>query len=119
ELAQPYLLKVAIDDHILSGDWAGLTRIAGLYVVVLLALYALRMVEAYLMQLTGQRVTHDLRTALFRHVLSLDARFFDRNPGGRLRTRVLNDVEAVSDAFTSGLSALVADIVTLGGVVAI
>jgi len=119
ELAQPYLLKVAIDDHILSGDWAGLTRIAGLYVVVLLALYALRMVEAYLMQLTGQRVTHDLRTALFRHVLSLDARFFDRNPVGRLMTRVLNDVEAVSDAFTSGLSAIVADIVTLGGVVAI
>jgi len=119
ELAQPYLLKIAIDDHILRGDWAGLTTIAGLYIVVLAGLYLLRMVEAYLMHLTGQRVTHDLRAALFAHVLRLDARFFDRTPVGRLMTRVLNDVEAVSDAFTSGLSAIVADVVTLAGVVAI
>jgi ATP-binding cassette subfamily B multidrug efflux pump len=119
ELAQPYLLKVAIDEHILRGDWAGLTTVAGLYIVVLAGLYGLRMVEAYLMHLTGQRVTHDLRAALFAHVIRLDARFFDRNPVGRLMTRVLNDVEAVSDAFTSGLSAIVADVVTLAGVVAI
>ncbi|HYE92256.1 MAG TPA: ABC transporter ATP-binding protein [Terriglobales bacterium] len=119
ELVQPYLLKVAIDDHILRGDWAGLTRVAGLYVLVLAGLYVLRMVEAYLMHLTGQRVTHDLRAALFAHVLRLDARFFDRNPVGRLMTRVLNDVEAVNDAFTSGLSAIVADVVTLAGVVAV
>jgi ATP-binding cassette subfamily B protein len=119
ELAQPYLLKVAIDDHILRGDWAGLTTVAGLYIATLVALYALRMVEAYLMHLTGQLVTHDLRASLFAHVLRLDARFFDRNPVGRLMTRVLFDVEAVSDAFTSGLSAIVADIVTLTGVVAV
>jgi ATP-binding cassette subfamily B protein len=119
ELAQPYLLKVAIDEHILRGDWAGLTTIALLYVGVLAALYGVRMAEAWLMHLTGQRVTHDLRRALFGHVLRLDARFFDRNPVGRLMTRVLNDVEAVNDAFTSGLSAIVADVVTLAGVVAI
>ena len=119
ELAQPYLLKVAIDDHILRGDWAGLTRVAGLYVLLLAALYVMRMVEAYLMHVTGQRVTHDLRAALFAHVMRLDARFFDRNPVGRLMTRVLNDVEAVNDAFTSGLSAIVADVVTLAGVVAV
>jgi ATP-binding cassette subfamily B protein len=119
ELAQPYLLKVAIDEHILRGDWAGLTRVAGLYVLVLAGLYALRMVEAYLMHVTGQRVMHDVRAKLFAHVVRLDARFFDRNPVGRLMTRVLNDAEAVSDAFTSGLSAIVADVVTLAGVVAI
>jgi ATP-binding cassette subfamily B protein len=119
ELAQPYLLKVAIDEHILRGDWAGLTTVASLYVGVLAALYGVRMAEAYLMHLTGQRVTHDLRRALFSHVLRLDARFFDRNPVGRLMTRVLNDVEAVNDAFTGGLSAIVADVVTLAGVVAI
>jgi ATP-binding cassette subfamily B multidrug efflux pump len=119
ELAQPYLLKIAIDDHILRGDWTGLTKIAGVYIVVLACLYALRMVEAYLMHVTGQRVTHDLRAALFAHVVRMDARFFDKNPVGRLMTRVLNDVEAVSDAFTSGLSAIVADCVTLAGVVAV
>jgi ATP-binding cassette subfamily B protein len=119
ELAQPYLLKVAIDDHILTADWLGLTLTAGLYAVTLVVLYALRMVEAYLMALAGQRVTHDLRAALFGHLLRLEAAFFDRNPVGRLMTRVLNDVEAVSEAFTSGLLAIAADVITLTGVVMI
>jgi len=119
ELAQPWLLKVAIDDHILKSDWLGLTWVAGLYIVVLLVLYGLRMLEDYLMQLTGQRVIHDLRAAIFGHLLSLEARFFDRNPVGRLMTRVLSDVEAVSEAFTSGLFAVVADVITLVGVVAV
>jgi ATP-binding cassette, subfamily B, multidrug efflux pump len=119
ELAQPWLLKVAIDEHILKSDWVGLTRVAGLYVAVLAVLYALRTLEAYLMQLTGQRVIHDLRETIFDHLLRLEARFFDRNPVGRLMTRVLHDVEAVSEAFTSGLFAVVADIVTLTGVVAV
>jgi ATP-binding cassette, subfamily B, multidrug efflux pump len=117
ELAQPWLLKVAIDEHILKSDWLGLTRVGGLYVALLAVLYALRTVEAYLMQLTGQRVIHDLRETIFDHLLRLEARFFDRNPVGRLMTRVLHDVEAVSEAFTSGLFAVVADVVTLAGVV--
>jgi ATP-binding cassette subfamily B protein len=119
ELAQPYLLKIAIDDHILTADWLGLSITAGLYAVTLGLLYALRMVEAYLMALAGQRVTHDLRAALFEHLLRLEAAFFDRNPVGRLMTRVLNDVEAVSEAFTSGLLAIAADVITLTGVVVI
>ncbi len=119
ELSQPYLLKVAIDRHILVGDWAGLSAVAGVYVVVLAALYGLRAVEAYLMNLTGQRLVHDLRAALFGHLLRLEARFFDRTPVGRLMTRVLNDVDTVNDAVTSGLFAMVADVVTLAGVVAI
>jgi ATP-binding cassette subfamily B protein len=119
ELAQPWLLKVAIDGHILKSDWVGLTWIAALYVGVLALLYALRWVEAYLMQLTGQRVIHDLRVVIFAHLLRLEAAFFDRNPVGRLMTRVLNDVEAVSEAFTSGVFAVVADVVTLAGVVAV
>ena len=119
ELAQPWLLKVAIDEHILKSDWIGLTWVAGLYIGVLLVLYALRTVEDYMMQLTGQRVIHDLRQTIFDHLLRLEARFFDRNPVGRLMTRVLHDVEAVSEAFTSGLFAVVGDIVTLTGVVAV
>jgi ATP-binding cassette, subfamily B, multidrug efflux pump len=119
ELAQPYLLKVAIDDHILKADWPGLTGVAALYAGVLAVLYGLRTLEAYLMQLTGQRVIHDLRAAMFHHLVRQEAGFFDRNPVGRLMTRVLNDVEAVSEAFTSGLFAVVADVVTLAGVVAV
>src|SRR5438034_11815931 len=71
------------------------------------------------MNLPGQRVIRDLRAALFGHLLRLEAAFFDRNPVGRLMTRVLGDVEAVSEAFTSGLFAVVADVITLAGVVGV
>jgi hypothetical protein len=91
ELLQPYLLKVAIDEHILHGDWPGLTGVAGLFLAVLLTLAGLRALEAYLLQLTGQRVMHDIRGLLFRHLVRLEAAFFDRNPVGRLMSRVLND----------------------------
>ncbi|MGH7356360.1 MAG: ABC transporter ATP-binding protein [Candidatus Rokuibacteriota bacterium] len=119
ELAQPWLLKVAIDEHILKADWLGLTIVAGLYALTLGLLYALRIAESYLLTLAGQRVVHDLRDRIFRHVLTLEARFFDQNPIGRLMTRILHDVEAVSEAFTSGLFAIAADVVTLAGVVAV
>ena len=119
ELLQPYLLKVAIDDHILTGDGPGLTRVVGFLLVALVALYALRAAEDYLMYLSGQRVMHDLRAALFDHLLRMEAAFFDRNPVGRLMTRVLHDVEAVGEAFTSGLFAVIGDVVVLAGVVGV
>ena len=98
---------------------SGSARIAALFAVSLVVLYGLRVAQAYLTQLTGQRVIHDLRAALFAHLQSLDARFFDRNPVGRLMTRVLNDVEAINELFTSGVVAIVGDVVTLAGVVVI
>ena len=119
ELIQPYLIKVAIDDHILLRDWAGLGGVAALFLLVLLALYALRAAQAYLTQLTGQRVIHDLRAALFAHLQRQDARFYDRSPVGRLMTRVLNDGEAIQELFTSGLVSLLGDVVVLTGVVVI
>jgi ATP-binding cassette subfamily B protein len=119
ELLQPYLIKVAIDEHILRGDWHGLGPLAALFVLVLAALYGLRTADSYLMHVIGQRVMHDLRAMLFTHLSRLDARFFDRTPVGRLMTRVLSDVEAVSEAFTSGLFAVVADVITLVGVVTV
>ena len=119
ELSQPYLIKIAIDDHILRRDWAGLGGIAVLFLLVLVALYALRATQAYLTQLTGQRVIHDLRAALFAHLQRQDARFYDRSPVGRLMTRVLNDGEAIQELFTSGAVALLGDVVVLTGVVVI
>ena len=119
ELTQPYLVKIAIDEHILRGDWAGLGWIATLFLLVLIALYALRAGQTYLTQLTGQRVIGDLRATLFAHLQRQDARFFDRNPVGRLMTRILNDGEAIQELFTSGLVALLGDVLTLTGVVVI
>lgn len=117
ELLQPWLTKIAIDRYILTGDWVGLGRIAALYLGCLLALYGLRVAISYLTQLAGQRVMHDLRAALFAHLQRQDAAFFDRSPVGRLMTRVLTDVEAINELFTSGAMAVVGDVLTLGGIV--
>ena len=119
ELVQPYLVKVAIDDHILKRDWAGLGRMALLFLLTLVALYLLRAAQSYVTQITGQRVMHDLREALFVHLQRMHAGYFDRNPVGRLMTRVLNDVEAINELFTSGVAAVVGDVVMLAGVVVI
>jgi ATP-binding cassette subfamily B protein len=119
ELLQPYLVKVAIDAHILRGDWAGLTRIAVLFLGALLVQYVLRYAQVYLATWTGQRVVHDLRAALFAHVQRLPATFFDRNPVGRLMTRMLADPEAIGEVFTAGVVAIVGDVLTLAGVVAV
>ena len=119
ELLQPYLVKLAIDDYILARDWVGLGHIAALFAVSLAALYGLRVAQAYVTQLTGQRVIHGLRATLFAHLQSLDARFFDGNPVGRLMTRVLNDVEAINELFTSGVVSIFGDVLMLTGVVVI
>ena len=119
ELLQPYLVKLAIDDYILARDWVGLGHIAALFAVSLAALYGLRVAQAYVTQLTGQRVIHDLRATLFAHLQSLDARFFDGNPVGRLMTRVLNDVEAINELFSSGVVSIFGDVLMLTGVVVI
>src|SRR3984893_1734621 len=117
ELLQPWLTKIAIDRYILTGDWAGLSRIALAYLACLLALYGLRVGVSYLTQLTGQRVMHDLRAALFAHLQRQDAAFFDKSPVGRLMTRVLTDVEAISELFASGAMAVGSDVLTLRGIV--
>ena len=119
ELAQPYLVKVAIDNHILRGDWAGLARVSGFFLGALVLQCGLRYVQASLLGTLGHRVVHDLRADLFAHVQRQPAAFFDRNPVGRLMTRILGDVEAVGELFASGLVAIVGDLVTLTGVIAV
>jgi len=119
ELVQPYLVKVAIDDHITRGNWEGLARVAGLFVLTLLLQYGLRFLSGYLMVATGQRVVHDLRQAVFAQVQRLPAEFFDRTPVGRLMTRVLSDGEAIGELFASGVVAVFGDALMLSGVVVV
>ena len=119
ELLQPYLVKRAIDDYILTRDWVGLGHVVALFAATLAALYGLRVAQAFVTQLTGQRVIRDLRATLFAHLQALDARFFDKNPVGRLMTRVLNDVEAINELFTSGVVSIFGDVLMLTGVVVI
>jgi ATP-binding cassette subfamily B protein len=116
ELAGPFLTKIAIDDHILRRDPRGLALIALAYLAVLALSFLIRYAQTLTMSLTGQRIMRDLRLRLFRHVLGLPVSFFDRNPVGRLMTRLTNDVEVLNEMFTSGLVTIIGDVVTLAGI---
>ncbi len=116
EIAQPYLLKKAIDEHIAIGRLAGLDRLGLLYFLALLGQYGASFGQTYLTQLVGQRAMNDLRLGLHRHVLALSSAFFDRTPLGRLMTRITSDVEALNEMFASGLVSLVGDVIRLGAI---
>jgi ATP-binding cassette subfamily B multidrug efflux pump len=113
EIAQPYLLKKAIDEHIAIGRLAGLNRVGLAYLGVLLGQYASSFAQIYLTQLIGQRGMNTLRVRVHEHVLSLSASFFDRTPVGRLMTRMTSDIEALNEMFASGLVSLLGDMIRL------
>ncbi|HVV48629.1 MAG TPA: ABC transporter ATP-binding protein, partial [Polyangia bacterium] len=114
EVAQPYLLKKAIDEHIAVGRLPGLGRLGLLYLGALLGQYGAGFAQIYLTQLLGQRGMNTLRARVHQHVLSLSASFFDRTPVGRLMTRMTSDIEALNEMFASGLVSLLGDVVRLG-----
>jgi ATP-binding cassette subfamily B protein len=118
ELAQPYLVKVAIDRYIAVGQLDGLGRLAALYLVVLLVEFVADYGQTWTMQSTGQRIMFDLRMAVYSHLQRLDVRYFDRNPVGRLMTRVTSDVDVLNDLFTSGVVTAFGDALTLVGIMA-
>ncbi len=116
EIAQPYLLKKAIDEHIARGRLAGLDRLGIFYLIALIGQYGATFGQTYLTQMVGQRAMNDLRLRLHQHVLSLASSFFDRTPLGRLMTRITSDVEALNEMFASGLVSLLGDIIRLGAI---
>src|SRR5262245_33665847 len=85
-LAQPYLVKVAIDRHIAVGRLDGLGQLAVVYLAILVGAFAAEYVQTWTMQMTGQRIMFDLRMAIYGHLQKLDVRYYDRNPVGRLMT---------------------------------
>ena len=119
QLAQPYLMKLAIDTYIATGDVAGMNRIALLFLGILVASFALEFVQTYVLQLTGQRIMFDLRTQIYGHLQRLDVAFYDRNPVGRLMTRVTTDVDALNDLFTAGVVSIFGDVFTLLGIMVV
>ncbi len=119
KLVGPYLTKVAIDDYIAAGDLSGLKVVAGLYVLALLAQFGLSYLQIYVMNLTGQRIMFDMRRQIFGHLQKLNPSFFDRNPVGRLVTRVTTDVDALNELFTSGVVTVFGDIFMLLGIMVV
>src|SRR5687767_8423735 len=118
QLAQPYLIKVAIDDHIAVGDSRGLGFLAAGYVVVLIASFLLEYLQTWTLQMTGQRIMFDMRMQIFGHLQRLDVQYFDRNPVGRLMTRVTTDVDVLNELFTAGVVSVFGDVFLLLGIMA-
>jgi len=116
QLAQPYLIKLAIDQYIATSDLAGLDHIALAFLAILCGSFVLEFVQTYTMQMTGQRIMFDLRTQIYGRLQRLDLRFYDRNPVGRLMTRVTTDVDVLNDLFTAGVVSVFGDVFTLTGI---
>jgi ATP-binding cassette, subfamily B, multidrug efflux pump len=119
DLAPPYLTKVVIDRYIPVGDLAGLGSIAALYLVALIASFLLEYLQTWTMQVIGQKIMFDLRMQLVSHLHRLDLRFYDRNPVGRLMTRITTDVDVLNELFTSGVVSVFGDVFTLIGIMAV
>ena len=129
----PYLTKVAIDkylanrttshsllDRFLSSQpLVGIAQISAIYIGLLLVSFLLEFTQTYIMQWVGQKVMFDLRAQIFRHLQRLHVSFFDRNPVGRLVTRVTSDVDALNEMFTAGVVSIFEDIFVLLGILAI
>ncbi len=114
---RPYLTKLAIDNYIALKDWNGLLMMI-IYIFALMLFHGLLHFSlTYLMQWVGQHVLLDIRLKLFSHIQSLSLRFFDKNPVGRLVTRVTNDIEVLNEMFSSGVVMILADILLLAWIV--
>ena len=130
----PFLTKVAVDryltessdqrltflDAYLSSDtFRGLTQIAILYILVLVTSFAVEFLQTYTMQLAGQKAMFDLRMQIFSHLQRLHVGFFDRNPVGRLVTRLTTDIDALNEMFASGVIAIFGDCFTLTAIMVV
>jgi ATP-binding cassette subfamily B protein len=116
ELAQPWITAQAIDRYMASGDVDGLTRLCLLFLALLLGAFVFEYVQTYILQTTGQRIMQTMREQVYGHLHTLDLRFYDRNPVGRLMTRVTTDVDALNDLFTSGVITVLGDVLVLSGI---
>jgi ATP-binding cassette subfamily B protein len=119
ELAQPYLLKLAIVDHIAVGKPEGLEWIVLAYLGLVALQATSGFAEQWSLQLLGQRSMHGLRLSIYDHVLRQRAAFFDRMPVGRLMTRMTNDIESINEMFASGVVTLFADVIKMIAIVGI
>ena len=129
----PYLVKVAVDRYLaptpgaMSGLWnwldprplKGIAQISGIYFGLLIFTFVLEFLQTYFMQWTGQKVMFDLRSHISRHLQRMHVGFYDKNPVGRLVTRVTTDVDALNEMFTSGVVSIFEDFFVLAGIVAI
>jgi ATP-binding cassette, subfamily B, multidrug efflux pump len=129
----PFLTLIAVDKYLapvhrapsMLGDWlspnplTGIGQIAAIYVGLITFSFLLEYLQTYFMQWAGQMVMFDLRSEIFRHLQRMHIGFYDKNPVGRLVTRVTTDVDALNEMFTSGVVSIFEDIFVLVGILAL
>ena len=115
-LVGPFLMQIAIDKHINLGELEGLSTIAAFLVLGLIGQFVFSYFEEYRMQMIGQNVMRDLRHKLFSHLQHLDVQYFDKNPVGRLMTRVMGDVQVLNELFTSGVITVFGNLLSILGI---
>jgi len=114
----PYLTKVALDDAVPDRNQSLLVTLAVIYAGVTVLVFVCQYVQALVTTWLGQRVMYDIRTQVFRKLQQLDLRFYDRNPVGRLMTRITSDVETLNELFSSGVVTVFGDLFILVFIVA-
>jgi len=119
QLVQPWLTKVAIDEHIARGDLAGVGRVAALFLAVLGGVFVLEFAQTWISQTIGQGIMFEMRMAIYGHLQRVDVAFYDRHAVGRLMTRVTSDVDALNDLFAAGVVAVFGDAFMLAGIVGV
>jgi ATP-binding cassette subfamily B protein len=129
----PYLVKVAVDRYLAPAkgttsalwNWLsprplhGIAQISLIYFSLLILTFVFEFLQTYFMQWTGQKVMFDLRSQIFRHLQRMHVAFYDKNPVGRLVTRVTTDVDALNEMFTSGVVSIFEDLFVLVGILGI
>jgi len=117
-IAVPYLIQIAVDDYIAHGDVQGLRCLALLFLGLMVLAAAVTYAQTYLTAWLGQKVLHDIRCQVFSHIQRLNLSYFDKNPVGRLVTRVTSDVNTLNEMFSTGVVTIVGDVLSLGLIVA-
>ena len=118
-LAQPYLLKVAVDRYMTHNDPGGLAMTGLLFGGALIGEFLFFYIQFNATMSVAQKSLADLRRDLFAHLQELPARFFERNPVGRLVTRLTTDVDAINEAFSAGTLTIFMDVLTTLGIITI
>ena len=117
QISFAFITQIAIDDYIAKGDHAGLVRLALVFLLAVVLSFGASYAQLYITAWLGQRVLHDIRMQIFSHLQKLRLSYFDRNPVGRLVTRVTSDVNVLNEMFSSGVVTVVGDLFMLALIV--
>ena len=115
-ISQPLIMKYAIDHVFLNQQIQQLHIVASLLALAVVGEFTLRSLQSFLFQHIGQHTVTDIRHDLFSHVTQLKMSYFDKTPQGVLTSRLTSDLESLNDSFATGVVTLIADILTIIGI---